>query len=895
MKEFITASYFLVIGSAHIEISKCTTYKTLREAFIQANYYLANLCLQKIKFYKTIIFMKLRNVFLFSVAFTCATALAQQQQDNKVPTKVFLESLFHSDKSFTEITREADEHFTKKYPDLSFAELCVGEHRDGAFVKYQRWKSFWKNHLNDDGTLGDFTAYKKEQLKAAATVDCNDSDVSVDWKNINYTSNMGYQIDQGRTSAIAFHPTDPSTYYVGAAWGGLWKTTDNGATHTIVNDNLPLAAISSIIIDPLNPDHMAIGLSDIIWYGSSGIGVYVSTDGGESFTETAISWELSDNNRIYYMDQDPNNSDHIMVATTVGLYKTEDFFETVAVVQNGDMRHVAYSKTLADCVYAGGDAGEFYKSTDGGDNFELVNDFGGGQVRIAVPMVDESAHVAITHANAIKVSSDHGETFQAYDLPESNMVIAFAPMSDTELHIGNFEAYRSTNFGESFAATTQWLGEDNLPFIHVDQRNIFINPLQEDKIYLCNDGGVFRYDVNDQTYENLSRDLMITQYYDIAVSQTDDLVVAGGSQDNGNIFRSATGTWESYAPTGDGMGQEIDPSFGGVRYWSYQFGGLNRWEGGSNTAIAPPGEGGNGAWETPFKLDPNNSNRLFVAYNDVYASDDNGDNWYTIGNTVSLSNDLEQLAISPSNSDRLYASRGNRLYVKDLDSDNWNQVNTPSSQTITDLEVDFLDENTIYICVGGYSDGNKVFKSEDAGENWINISENLPNLPILSLELHYNLAGGVFIGSYGAVYYIDDSSSQWKKYGCLPFTSINDIEVQYQTGKIFIGTHGRGMYEALDAFNGTSVENEVLTNHYSLSLYPNPVKGLLRITSEELKLSDTKLHISDVLGRSKEAIYEVNANNEILVDCSNLSKGIYFVTLINSNKERFVAKFIVEE
>ena len=848
----------------------------------------------KINTLQVIIFMKFRNVFLLFLAFLCATTNAQDEQYNTAPTKVFLENLFHSNKTFTEIIREADLHFTNKYPNLSFAELCVGAHRDGAFVKYQRWRSFWKNHLNDDGTLGDFTNYKKEQHKAGITADCDDSSLTVDWTNVNYTSNLGYQNDQGRTSAIGFHPTDPNTYYVGTAWGGLWKTTDNGATHTIVNDNLPLAAISNIIIDPLNPDHMAIGLSDIIWYGSSGIGVYVSNDGGETFTETGISWQLSNNNRIYYMDQDPNNSDNIMVATTVGLYKTSDFFETVSIVQNGDIRHVTYSKTLANCVYAGGDSGEFYKSIDGGDNFELIDDFGGGQVRIAVPLVAESGHVAVTHANALKRSSDHGETFEAYDLPESNMVVAFAPMSDTELHIGSLEAYRSTNFGESFTVTTQWLGEDNLPIIHVDQRNIFVNPLQEDKIYLCNDGGVFRYNVNEQSYDNLSRDLMITQYYDIAVSQTDDLVVAGGSQDNGNVFRNANGDWESYAPTGDGMGQEIDPTFGGVRYWSYQFGGLNRWEGGTNTGIAPPGQGGNGAWETPFKLDPNNSNRLFVAYNDVYASDDNGDSWYTIGNTVSPSNDIEQLAIAPSNSDRLYASRGNRLYVKDLESDNWNQVNTPSSQTITDLEVDFLDENTIYICVSGYSDGNKVFKSKDAGESWINISENLPNLPILSLELHYNLPGGVFIGSYGAVYYIDDSATQWKKYGCLPFTSINDIEVQYQTGKIFIGTHGRGMFEAPDAFNGTSVKNNVLTNNFNLSLYPNPVKGSLSITSEELKLSDTKIHLTDVLGRSMKVIHEVKGDKEIQIDCSSLPKGIYFATLIDASNKRYVAKFIVE-
>lgn len=842
--------------------------------------------------------MKIRSLFSLFFLVACSTINAQESSSatQSISSKIFLEELFQSDKPFAEIIEEADAHFISKYPNVSFAALCIGEHRDGAFVKYQRWQSFWKNHLNPDGTLGDFTKVKDSdgKRKQVFATNCDDSDVTVEWTNVNYDSNMGYQIDQGRTSAIAFHPNDPNTYYVGASWGGLWKTTDGGASHSIINDDLPLAAISGIVIDPSNPDNIAIALSDIIWYGVAGIGIYVSNDGGDSFTATDISWELNDDVRVYYMDQDPNNGDHIMFACSEGLYKTEDFFETSTLVQTGNMRHVTYSQTTPDLVFAGGSSGQFYKSTDGGDNFDLTNDFGSGQVRIAVSILEGSEHVAVTSGSALNVSEDNGETFLSRTLPESNMVVAFAPSSETVLQVGNFEVHRSDNFGESFYPITQWLGNDGLPFIHVDQRNVFVNPLQEDYVYFCNDGGVFRYNTATETFANLSRDLLITQYYDIAVSQTESMVLGGGSQDNGNIFRDSDGSWDAYAGTGDGMGQEIDPSDAGVRYWSYQFGGMNRWENGGNTGIAPDGQGGNGAWETPFKLDPNNSDRLFAAFNSVYASDDNGDSWYTIGNTVSPSSDLEQLAIAPSNSERVYASRGNKLYVKDLDSDDWDQRNTPSGQSITDLEVDFLDENTIYISYGGYADGKKIYKSEDAGQNWTNITANLPNLPFLSLELHYNLPGGVFVGSYGAVYYIDENSEEWKKYGCLPYTSINDIEIQYQSNKIFVGTHGRGIFEAPDAFNTTSIENEFSPNELGLSLYPNPANNWVSIQSEKQNLNQSKIYLTDVMGRSIAPNTTSRTASEIKLDASALSEGIYFITIEDKKDKRYVIKFVVQ-
>ena len=795
-------------------------------------------------------------------------------------TEEYLEELFNSNQTYEEITAQADAFFAAKYPGISNFELTQGEHRDGKFVKYQRWKAFWKNHLNDDGTLGDITQNANQLTSGNSRgADCSDYEFDASWNNVNYATNMGWQIDQGRTSSMAFHPTDPNTYYIGAAFGGLWKTTDGGVTQTLVNDNLPLSAVAGIIIDPTDPDHIAIGLSDIVWYGPRGIGVYVSTDGGTTFTPSSLSWELTINRKIYYMDQDPTDPNSICVATSAGIYKTDDFFATHDLVKNGNMRSVKYSQNDPNIVFAGGNNGQFYRSTDGGDNFSLVTDMGSNDVRIAVSTMPGSSRIVATCGSTLYKSTDDGLTFTTESLPESNMVIEFEPGSQTVLNIGNFEVYRSNDFGASFTVLTHWYADGGLPFIHVDQRNVFVNPLQDDYVYFCNDGGIFRYDNDADEFANLSADMYITQYYDIAVSQTEELVLGGGSQDNGNIFREDDGSWGAYAQTGDGMGQDIDPTDANVRYWSYQYGSIRRWESGSNSNIAPPGEDGNGEWEAPFKLDPSNSDRLVIGYAVVYESFDNGDSWTQVGDDVTGGPDLEQLAIAPSNGDKIYAIQNDDIYVKSPGVDAWEVYTLPSGQEVTDLEVDPLDENTVYICYAGYSDGNKVFKSTDGGENWTNITENLPNLPYTSLELYHDVDGAIFVGTIGAVYYLDNTTTDWRKFGCLPNTGVNDIEIQYFTNKIYAGTHGRGIFEAsLDALNPSTagIEDNVSDN---ITMYPNPAVDFVKIQSSKEDFTNCTIQVNDVTGRMVEVPFTVNNANEIELNVDGIIPGNYLVNI----------------
>ncbi len=126
--------------------------------------------------------------------------------------------------NFYEITTKSDSYFRKKYPNKSRAQLSEGEFRDGEFVKYMRWRSFWKYRHTKDGKLVDLS--KAREINEISRINNEDKKTlgsygTLQWSNISYNQDLGVQIGLGRTNAIDFHPTNPNIFYVGSANGGI--------------------------------------------------------------------------------------------------------------------------------------------------------------------------------------------------------------------------------------------------------------------------------------------------------------------------------------------------------------------------------------------------------------------------------------------------------------------------------------------------------------------------------------------------------------------------------------------------------------------------------------------------------------------------------------------------
>lgn len=731
-----------------------------------------------------------------------------------------LTEILYADKTFSQITKEADAYFAQKHPGKSAKDLSQGEHRDGEYVKYQRWKHYWSYNQSTTGKVSNNTEYYIRKSRRISTQRDTGPFSDVPWSNISNKSDLGMQIGLGRTTSIAFHPTNPNVFYVGAAIGGIWKTTNGGQSYIPLGDELPSLSVSSIVVDQFNPNNIYIAISDHVWYGPPALGIYKSTDSGNSWEPTALSLNLTENKRIYKILAHPTLPKTMLIATEKGLYKTVDGFQHVTMINNINTYDLAFKTDDPSVVFQISSSGEFLKSDDTGNTFSSITNHAGtgNVVRIATTPQNPNL-LYISKGDRLYRSLDAGSTFSFVStLDNSNPILVVDPQNSDVLVHGNFEVFRSNDGGNSFIQVMDWLGAGGLPLIHVDQRNAFINPLAPRLIYICNDGGVYTFNLDDNTFENLSNGLEITQYYDISVSQSSREIISGGSQDNGSMYRKSDGTWAYFAGTGDGMHTEIDPSNSSIRYWSYQNGALRRWQNGSNSTISPPGEDFEGAWETPYTLDPNNPRRIIAGYKKIYVSNNRGFTWAAIGDELEPGRTLGQVAVAPSNSSIIYATREKDLFVKRNFNNTWEKKATPAPFKISDLEVDPVDYNTLYISVSGYSAGNKVFKSTDAGSTWTNISGDLPNVPAMSLKAFHSVNGGLFVGTDAGVFYQDEIFTEWETYGSLPNTRIKDIEIQYAAALVRVGTHGRGIYEA--ALPGSETDcNEMMVSFINSGLF----------------------------------------------------------------------------
>src|SRR6202011_6164713 len=138
-------------------------------------------------------------------------------------------------------------------------------------------------------------------------------------------------VTAGRVNAIAIDPRDNNVVYIGAAEGGVWKTTDGGINWTPLTDSQPSLATGSIAIDPTNPDTVYVGTGEENFAGDSyyGAGILKSTDGGATWTNIVGPF-LRD--RIAALAVSPSVAGLIVCAAQSGLWRSTDAGATWARV-----------------------------------------------------------------------------------------------------------------------------------------------------------------------------------------------------------------------------------------------------------------------------------------------------------------------------------------------------------------------------------------------------------------------------------------------------------------------------------------------------------------------------------------------------------------------------------
>lgn len=566
--------------------------------------------------------------------------------------------------------------------------------------------------------------------------------------------------------------------------------------------------------------------------------------------------------------------DDVLVEDVTAGIIFEDGFENATNGFGNGPKMVGVSPADPETVYvleaANGSFSGLFKSVDGGNNFERINHSGRNYFGYSSDSQDPD-------------DSNRGQA-------PRDMDIAIHPNDINDVHIAGINTWRSTDGGTSFNITSQWTpygaNIENIGYCHAD-----IDMLQfiEDKLYVGSDGGIFvaenPTEVNTEYYTDLTTGLGIRQFYKIGISQTDPVIVTGGSQDNGTSVYGTDGIWRDWLGA-DGMESFVDKNNSDILFGTSQNGSLYKSlnSGVGYFGIGSP-ENKSGNWITPFEQDPNIPNTIYTGYDQVYKSSDGGFNWVSV--SQNFGGNLNHLKLAPSNGNFQYAARGNALYKNTFVGaiSNWTQL-TGFSGSVNSIAIHPSNPNKIAIATTG---NQKVYVSDDAGNSWTSYQLNLPNFSAQALVWEDNGLDGLYLGMNYGVYYIDNENTEWQPFSNnLPNVIISELEINYVNNKIYAATYGRGLWVSNVYDETLSTENFELN---SLVVFPNPANDVISLKWD--KGEEVSIKIFNALGKVMYYNKNQDLQNDLSIDISSFASGLYFIK-VNTVKGSVTKKVIVE-
>ena len=246
-----------------------------------------------------------------------------------------------------------------------------------------------------------------------------------DWKEIGPDYLPGNRTGQpngiGRINAVAFHPSDSNIIYAGAPAGGVWITKDGGQTWTTNTDSLATLGVSSIAIDPQYPDTLYLGTGDRDANDSYGRGIFKSTDGGQTWIQFNSGMG---NVTVGKLIIDPNNTQILIAATSSGIYRTTNGGSSWTRRITGNYKDLVFDAVNTNIIFAARTSARLYKSTDNGVNFsQVTNGLPTGKSRLAIA-------VTPADSNFVYVVVTNQRTFQGLYL-STNRGTSFTQMSNS--------------------------------------------------------------------------------------------------------------------------------------------------------------------------------------------------------------------------------------------------------------------------------------------------------------------------------------------------------------------------------------------------------------------------------------------------------------------------------
>lgn len=650
----------------------------------------------------------------------------------------------------------------------------------------------------------------------------------------------------GRVTAVVADPTNPQTAYVGAALGGVWKTTDGGANFSQIFDSVASPSIGALALDPNNPNIVYVGTGESNPGGGSvthlGNGVHKSTDGGATWQHLG----LADSTRIGSVVINPTNSNEIFVSAvgslftpstqSRGVFRSKDGGQTWAQVLAGangftgaiDVQMDKNNPNRLFAVmwehfrkpdtrdYAGTGSG-VWRSENGGDSWQQLGGglpaAGGkyGRIGLAIAPSDTSrVYAAYSGANGsfsgFYRSNDYGNSWSKTNgsFNCSSYCWWFGELSVNPTNKDNVFAHaiglsQSNNGGNSFSSYNKGF--------HVDHHAMWFSP-DGKTIYEGNDGGIYRSTNSGSSYTHLP--LPISQFYAIEVDPSNHNKLLGGLQDNGSGYTVNGHDWNNLNG-GDGFTVLVDNTDPSCIYSESQNGNIYTTCGGSvNISGRKP-------WHTQMMFDESDHRTVYYGSQYLYRT-------YRTGNSVSTPEKVSNIDFSNGPYTGSFSSsygtissihipksgNGQTIYLGTDDGNVWVSRNRGSSWTqvdstlpnrwVTRVTGDPQNDAIAYVSFSGYRNGESaasLFRTDNYGQTWSNISSGLPNSPVSDVLVDPKYSATLYVSNDYAVYVSYDTGATWQILGAgMPVVLYSDLKLVTQGQDLILhaGTYGRGIY-----------------------------------------------------------------------------------------------------
>ena len=560
----------------------------------------------------------------------------------------------------------------------------------------------------------------------------------------------------GRSVAVAAHPAEPHTYYMGTTGGGVWKSVDGGTYWRNVSDGFfKRASVGALAVAPSDPNVIWAGMGESTIRGnvSHGDGVYRSTDAGKTWSHLG----LETTRNIAKLRVDPRDPDVAFVAAfghahgpnaERGVYRTTDGGKSWELVLHRSEDAGACDLTIDPfnprVIYAalwearrgphymssGGEGSGLFRSTDGGDTWtELTRNQGMpetgliGKIGVSVSGARrDRVYAIVEHTDGgIHRSDDGGETW--VKLSDDRRLrqrawyyshITADPGDADSVWVLNVEQFKSIDAGKTF---------EPVPAPHGDNHDLWIDPTNPDRMILGNDGGA-TISLNGGRSWTPQYSQPTSELYHVETDARLPYHVYGSQQDNTSIslpsrsnFGAITRTEWSEVGGGEAGYIQVRPDNPNIVYAGEYQGIMTRYDHATRLAksisVWQDDNSGWGAedykhrfqWTYPILLSPHDPNTLYCGGNQVFRTRNEGQSWDTISPDLTR-NDPSTLGSSggPITKD----NTGAEVYA-----------------TVFALAESPLEQGLIW----AGSDDGRIHVTTDSGESWTEVTPPTNLLP----------------------------------------------------------------------------------------------------------------------------------------------------------------------